>query len=398
MKVCKKCKGHVSNKSRICPKCGADVSKARIINNNCNHKKSNVNQVSKTFNKPIAKVTIKPVKEIKPVLKKFDKEKVIVNKIKSNKKSVNNLKCTFKNKFSFINKKISNKFSLKRVFDVISVPFVKLKSCVSNCFRLVKSKIKFKSFDRSYFVKLLDFFKNCYLNVKSFVRDSNIFRRRLSVKSMVLVMICLLILGGFSYLGVDAYMEKNNSKNETVEVREKATTEKIFSMGDLITYNGVDYKIVKVETSEGNYYKTPEDGNQFLIVTVYIKNNTGAKIPYSYVNWTMSNSKDEEKKIIFTSINVDDALYSGDLVIGGIKTGSMVFEQPINDPKLRMNFYELKKDENGEDVIDYSKKVFSVSVKVPDPEEDKDSSSNKGKNHNDSENVKTVKTSEEKNS
>ena len=76
----------------------------------------------------------------------------------------------------------------------------------------------------------------------------------------------------------------------------------------------------------------------------------------------------------------------------------MVFEQPINDPKLRMNFYELKKDENGEDVIDYSKKVFSVSVKVPDPEEDNGSSSNKGKNHNDSENVKTVKTSEEKNS
>ena len=137
-------------------------------------------------------------------------------------------------------------------------------------------------------------------------------------------------------------------------------------MNDVITYNNVDYKIVKIETSKGNNYKTPKAGHQFLIVTIYIKNNSKEKAAYSYENWTMSNSKGEEKKRIFTSINVDTALYSGELVVGGIKTGSMVFEQPVNDQKLKMNYYELKKDKDGNEVMDQSKRVFSISVKSPD--------------------------------
>ena len=191
------------------------------------------------------------------------------------------------------------------------------------------------------------------------------------------------------FAGISTYKSLSNS-SKTIVVGEKATNEKIFAMGDLITYNGVDYKILKVETSEGNDYKRPKEGNQFLIVTVYIKNNTGEKIAYDYKNWTMSNSKGEEKKRIFTSVNVDTALYSGDLVIGGIKTGSMVFEQPKKDPKLRMNFYELK-EENGVKVIDFSKKVFSVSVKVP--EVNKTNSNNTQTISNDnSDNVQMVKT------
>ena len=183
------------------------------------------------------------------------------------------------------------------------------------------------------------------------------------------------------------------SADDTVVVGEKATTEKIFSMGDLITYNGVDYKILNVRTSSGNSYKAPKEGNEFLIVTVYIKNNTSEKVPYSYTNWTMSNSQGGEESRIFTSINVDDALYSGELVIGGVKIGSMVFEQPKDDSKLRMNFYELTKDENGDDVINSSKKVFSVSIKVPDEQENKDQITNK----DDDKSFDTVKTSDNKN-
>lgn len=169
----------------------------------------------------------------------------------------------------------------------------------------------------------------------------------------------------------------------------KATTEKVFSMGDVITYKDVDYQVVKVETSNGNAYKSPKPGNQFLIVTIYIKNNSKEKKYYSYENWTMSNSKKEEKKRIFTSINVDTALYSGELVRGGIKTGSMVFEQPTDDQKLKMNFYELKKDEDGNEILDESKRVFSVSVKDPKPMDEQEEQKA---------DLKVIKTNEEKTS
>ena len=210
-------------------------------------------------------------------------------------------------------------------------------------------------------------------------------RKNKSLKFAFFTISILSITSGIYLVSLDIYHDLNGNTKKVV-VTEKATREKVFDMNDIITYNSIDYKVVKIETSKGNNYKSPKAGHQFLIVTVYIKNNTGKKVPYSYENWTMSNSKGEEKKRIFSSINVDTALYSGELVIGGIKTGSMVFEQPINDPKLKMNFYELKKDEDGNEVIDEAKRIFSISVKVPN----KKNKENNDKSTNDD--VKVVKT------
>lgn len=194
-------------------------------------------------------------------------------------------------------------------------------------------------------------------------------RKKNKLKIAVTSIIVLIILIGSAVYVKSLYEELLGKPINIAPTHKalKATTEKVFSMDDVISYKDVDYQIVKVETSNGNAYKTPKPGNQFLIVTIYIKNNSKEKKNYSYENWTMSNSKKEEKKRIFTSINVDTALYSGELVRGGIKTGSMVFEQPTNDPKLKINFYELKKDEDGNEIADESKRVFSISIKNPTP-------------------------------
>ena len=201
-------------------------------------------------------------------------------------------------------------------------------------------------------------------------------KQKSKLKPVLITVIIVTILSVGTYFGIDVY-GNITGKSKEITLSEKATKEKVFGMDDIINYNGVEYKIVKVEKSEGNNYKAPKEGYEFLIVTIYIKNNTGNKVSYSYENWTMSNSKNEENKRIFTSINVDTALYSGELVIGGIKTGSMVFEQPINDQKLKMNFYELKEDENGNEEIDESKRIFSISVKVPKEDKEKNNDNEK---------------------
>ena len=79
----------------------------------------------------------------------------------------------------------------------------------------------------------------------------------------------------------------------------------------------------------------------------------------------MSNSKDEETQRIFTSINVENALYSGYLEADSIKRGSVVFEVPKRDKKLRLNYYNIKHDKNGLEYIDKSQRIFSVSIKIP---------------------------------
>ena len=197
-------------------------------------------------------------------------------------------------------------------------------------------------------------------------------KKRSRHKKLKISIACLIVLSilGVGYVYGKELYEDLTGKPAAIVVSKKATKDKVFSMNDIVSYKGIDYKVVKIETSNGNTYKSPKEGNQFLIVTIYIKNTLKEKVSYSYQNWTMSNSKDEEKKRIFTSINVDTALYSGQLVRGGVKTGSMVFEQPIGDPKLKMNFYELKKDDEGNNVIDESKRVFSISVKVPNNKKD----------------------------
>ena len=447
MKVCKKCKKHVTNKSKICKFCGADVSKAKIVPNDKRVVSKKVSNITKKPNKKekldiTSKIELKDTNErlnlkielvndfntkkelIKNKTKKIKKQghkKVkqvpsLINRAKDKSiKAVKKVRGTTLKLLGQVKSKLSRlvlelkKINIKSKVCKLKTELIsfidnqkdKLSSLKNKIVKILEDKkkvrlnnvkqkpIKFKEKNAKVKdkicvkqSKLVDFkqelsqkikglgnaFRTKFDSLKQVIGKSKPVTNRLSLKILVIGFISLVALGTFSYFGVDAYKDLT-SEEKTLAIGEQATTDKIFSMGDLITYKGVDYKVVKVETSEGNSYKAPKEGNEFLIVTIYMKNNTGEKVPYSYVNYTMSNSNGEEKTRIFTSINVKDALYSGNLVIGGIKTGSMVFEQPKDDPKLRINFYELKKGDNGEDVIDYSKKVFSVSIKVPTKEE-----------------------------
>lgn len=351
MKVCKKCKKHVANKMRICKYCGADVSKAKIIKEVPKPtNKTPIIEKKEVIEQPKIEVIITEESKTKLKNKKTEKKDKKKDKIKqkTNKKNKKekNLKIKTKKTKEKKNKNQKPK-NKKNILSKVLIPFKLLKKLLNKIVGLIKKIIK---------------------KIKSICKRIKQKLKRKYLKRIIIIILVLTVLGVGSYYGIDIYKKHTTNKN-TIEEGEKATNKKIFAIGDLITYKGVDYKVVKVETSEGNSYKQPKEGNQFLIVTVYIKNNTSDKIKYSYENWTMLNSKEENKKRIFTSINVDTALYSGDLVIGGIKTGSMVFEQPINDPKLILNFYELTKDKNGEDIINEDKKIFSVSIKVPKEKE-----------------------------
>lgn len=314
MKVCKKCKRQVTNKTKICKHCGTDVSKCKIIVNKKNTQQSHPKNQIKKPNKIENQKTIKPKNEIQNETKTINIQEV--------KKELNNVE---------IEKTKIYKLPIKQ-----------------------NQEIKINENEN----KILQVLKN----IKNIIK---------SKKSITIIAIVLVLLSS-TYIAYEYYFDDDSK----VVLGEKATNEKLFNINEMITYKGVNYEVVKVETSEGNSYKSPKEGNIFLIVTIKIENNTPNKINYSYKNWTMSNSTQEEEKRIFTSINVGNALYSGKLVVGGIKTGSMVFEQPKDDNKLKLNYYELK-TEKGEEDIDKEKKVFSVSIKIPEKQEESESTPKK---------------------
>lgn len=303
MKVCKKCKRQVTNKTKICKHCGADVSKCKIISNkpkNNNQKNTQTIKKEEANNKKNQIKTNQTIKESKQI------------------------------KINITNKEPKDKELEK----------TKIYKLPTNTYKTPKE-------NQTKLKKIINLLQNSIKNKKNI--------------TIITIILLLLSTAYITY----AHYYKDDSK---VIIGEKATNKKLFNMNEIINYKGVNYQVVKVETSTGNNYKRPKEGNIFLIVTIKIENNTTKKINYSYKNWTMSNSTQEEEKRIFTSINVGTALYSGKLVIGGIKTGSMVFEQPKNEDKLKLNYYELK-TEKGEEDIDKEKKVFSVSIKLPEEQE-----------------------------
>ena len=186
-------------------------------------------------------------------------------------------------------------------------------------------------------------------------------------KKVQLIAKLIIILGIICLIaGVSLYFLNNSAPTEVAVIKgEEATNDKIFSVGDIINHKGVSYKIANVRTSTGNSYSTPRDGKIYLIITIYIINNTNHEIDYSYNSWVLSDNKNRHAKMIFSSINVDDALYSGRLAKGVTKRGSVIFEESKKAEQMRLSFYDVEIDQNKEETIDYNKKVFSVNIEMP---------------------------------
>ena len=327
MKVCKKCKKQVANKTKICKYCGADVSKSKIIKKET-PKQKNI--------EPKQEIT-KEEKIIENITVEQENKKIQEESKKQIKTTKNNKKDKVKQKDK--SKKKSNKKSNKENKKTIKIN--------------IEDKIKNKKI------------KNIFQKFK-----------KVNKKRLITIIILLIIGISLTITLTKIYCYINNTENTVIPNKKNQNT--TFDINERITYKDVEYKVTKVETSAGTKLKRPKTGNEFVIVTLKIENKSDTKIKYSYQNWKMNNSLDEEKSRIFAPVNATTALYTGNLVIGGTKTGSMVFEQPIGDDKLRLNFYELEekkeepsKEQNKEqEEKEKQKPIFTIIIpKLSEKEE-----------------------------
>ena len=174
------------------------------------------------------------------------------------------------------------------------------------------------------------------------------------IKYMILIVILILLL-----LGINKFITSLLFQNYNAIVVTKQDNPQVFEMKEKINYNEVIYQVKKVETSKGTEFKKPKEGNQFLIIYLKIINISEEKIRYSNKSWKMENSNEEETKRIFTPIDIKTALYSDNLPIGAEKEGTLVFEEPIDDQNLKLNFYDIIEDEETDEII------FSIKIEIP---------------------------------
>lgn len=223
-------------------------------------------------------------------------------------------------------------------------------------------------------LKFKEFKKNKVKKEKALARKVKTVKevKRLRNKKLLKYGLIILVIGLFiflTYFGVRKLFHISD-----INVVKVGTYNNVFDMNEKIKYKDVIYSVTDVYTSSGTEYKSPKDGNYYVVVTIDFENKSNDKVRYSYSDWKMINSLDEESSRIFTPINVSTALYSGNLVVGGKKSGSLVFEEPIGDEELLLNYYEYKEEEvkevvsediDEEEIVEEVKPVFQIRIKVP---------------------------------
>ncbi|WP_164214965.1 DUF4352 domain-containing protein [Virgibacillus sp. YIM 98842] len=139
----------------------------------------------------------------------------------------------------------------------------------------------------------------------------------------------------------DDASESDNSTDEGeegTEADEEELTEDEFSVGEAVQLGDNVLTVTEVEKSDGDEFDQPKSGNEYVIVHVEIENSGEENISYNPFNFKMANSEGQIVDQALTIIDSDTALESGELAPGGTVSGTIVFEQPADDPELQLQF------------------------------------------------------------
>lgn len=111
-----------------------------------------------------------------------------------------------------------------------------------------------------------------------------------------------------------------------------------YNVGDVIKLKGEEVTVTNVKKNykPSSAYSKPKNGNQFVKVTITIKNISEDNISISPFEFTLLNSKGVLENIDGGTYALLDRLESTKLVKGKTKSGSLVFQAPKDDANLKL--------------------------------------------------------------
>lgn len=126
----------------------------------------------------------------------------------------------------------------------------------------------------------------------------------------------------------------------TPVISQTPTPPTTYKAGDIISFDSKTVQVSDVVKgwSSGNPYMTPTSGNEYVKVSVNIKNNSASEIAYNTFDWKIQDSKGVIKDVDPVSFTADGNLASGNLAPQGQVSGLLVFQVPLNDPSLSLQY------------------------------------------------------------
>lgn len=171
-------------------------------------------------------------------------------------------------------------------------------------------------------------------------------------KAWFWIVIVVIIAIGSQYKQPEKVGENKNSgsngSSQTQKGESKKEEKTEFNVGDIIAFDGKELTVEKVERNwnSGNAYLKPKDGKEYVKVSVKIENKSETEMNYNVFEFKAEDSNGAAESTDGQTYSLPDSLGSGDLVKGGKKSGSMIFEVPaVSSLKLHYqpSFWSNKK-------------------------------------------------------
>lgn len=155
----------------------------------------------------------------------------------------------------------------------------------------------------------------------------------------VVVVIVILVIGGVAKSN-DGPQKVGESDGASSQM-ENSTENSNFKIGDIISVDGQEIVVLSAEHDyqTGSKYFAAKDGKEYVKINIQIKNKSQETKGYNALDWEIEDSNGDINSYTDAMLaQADDNLSSGSLAAGGTKKGSIVFEVPKGDAKLKIHY------------------------------------------------------------
>ena len=157
---------------------------------------------------------------------------------------------------------------------------------------------------------------------------------------VIVVLVLIGLAGGSSSNKESSQSNDDTGSPQTTQVSSSTNVAKEYHVGDDVPAGKSTIKVLNVEYgfTSGSEYWGPDEGTEWVKVTIQQSNTSSDKISFNALYWAVRDGNGVEENYLHTGIgsSTDDFFGSGDLAPGGTKTGSIVFQIPAGDRNLTL--------------------------------------------------------------
>ena len=145
----------------------------------------------------------------------------------------------------------------------------------------------------------------------------------------IIIAIVVVVVGVFTIHNIVGSTKATKNINSSIASTLLPNVKNFYKIGQTVKINDISMAIDKIEISDGTKTDRPDEGTEYLIVTVTIKNGSKSKRHYDYTDFQIQNSSGSVNNSVITTIDAYQTLKSGTLAPNGDVKGTITF-LPVN--------------------------------------------------------------------